>query len=205
MPARAGRSERRRLLVAAMAEWRLPARSDGRRWQALVALLFAVSAVLAGDVMAAPTGQAVAAGAASTAAAVSIPPYQQLPRLNQRAAPTGQPALLLLFAPDCRFCKQQARLMAALQQKCPAAQMALLGVQGERAALQQEVRQLQTPLPAFVASPALLRAIDGVQAVPTSLLVNADGTVLLKHRGMLNAQQLQLLSHQLLAPQCQAG
>lgn len=133
----------------------------------------------------------------------ALPPYQQLPALNQQSSGDGRGALLLLFAPDCRYCKQQARLMAQLKALCPELQMGLIGVQANRAELQQEVRQLQTPLPAFMASPAFLRAIDGVQAIPTSLIIDSDGQLLHKQRGMLGAVALQQLSNQLLAPNCQ--
>lgn len=132
-----------------------------------------------------------------------LPPYQQLARLNQQASPQSGPALLLLFAPDCRYCKQQARRMAQLQAQCPAVRLALLGVQAARAELLQEVRQLKTPLPAYLVNPTFLRAIDGVQAVPTSLILDAEGRLLLKHRGMLGADQLNQLSQTLLAPDCQ--
>jgi hypothetical protein len=91
--------------------------------------------------------------------------------------------------------------MAQLNARCPELAMALVGVLGDLAALQQEVRQLQTPLPAFLADTAFLRIIDGVAAVPMSLLLDAEGKLLLKHRGMLDPQQL-MLSQQLLAPQC---
>jgi thiol-disulfide isomerase/thioredoxin len=132
-----------------------------------------------------------------------LPPYQQLMALNQQPSSNSGPALLLLFAPDCRFCKQQARLMAQLQAQCPSVRLALLGVNASRADLLQEVRQLKTPLPAYLANPTFLRAIDGVQAVPTSLVLDADGRMLLKHRGMLDASQLTQLNQALLAPGCQ--
>ncbi|WP_337880749.1 hypothetical protein [Rheinheimera sp.] len=129
--------------------------------------------------------------------------YQKLPRLNQAAASSGRAALLLLFGPDCRFCKQQARLMQQLQQQCPSVQLALIGVQGSKDELRQEIRQLQTSLPAFAVTAAFLRAIDGVDAVPTNLILDQEGRLLVKHRGMLDDNKLRRLKHGLLAPECQ--
>lgn len=161
----------------------------------LISLLLATPQLAALPVAHLPAGNA-------PAPSQPLPAYQQLSRLNLRPAEHAGPALLLLFGPDCRFCKQQARQMARLQAQCPAAQLALIGVYADRAGLQQEVRQLQTPLPAYLATPAFLRAIDGVQAVPTSLIVSSDGRLLHKQRGMLSATALSQLTDQLLVPGC---
>lgn len=198
MPARAGRSDHHkgRWLAGLTNGWSTAELRPSRHklaWFFSTMFLAVVVPASAANTTAKPAEQPLAP---------AIAPYQQLPRLNQAPAQHGGPTLLLLFGADCRFCKQQARLMASLKTKCPQAQMALVGVQGERTELLQDLRQLQTPLPAFLASPAFLRAIDGVQAVPTSLLLNRDGTLLLKHRGMLDAAQMQLINQQLLAPGC---
>ncbi len=92
--------------------------------------------------------------------------------------------------------------MQQLQQQCPSVQLALIGAQGSKDELRQEIRQLQTSLPAFAATATFLRAIEGVDAVPTNLILDQEGRLLVKHRGMLDDNKLRRLKHGLLAPEC---
>jgi thiol-disulfide isomerase/thioredoxin len=126
----------------------------------------------------------------------------QLPRLNTADIHLKQRTMVLLFTPQCNYCKQQLRHMEQLKMKCPTAQMALVGVQANKFELQSEIRRLTTDLPAFIATAAFLRAIQGFAAVPTSLFFDADGRLLLKHRGMLTHTQLSETALPFLAPSC---
>jgi thiol-disulfide isomerase/thioredoxin len=134
---------------------------------------------------------------------VQIPPYQKLTPLNHITAKASQPTLLLAFAPQCKYCKAQMRVMQQLHQQCPDAAMALIGVQAATSELRHEIRRLQPQLPAFVADTAFLRAIDGIAAVPTSLLLDSQNRLVLKHRGMLQQEDLQRIVQEWLAPSCQ--
>lgn len=114
----------------------------------------------------------------------------ELPVLNQIQFQPNKRTLILLFTPECRYCKQQAILMASLKREYPSAQMVMVGVNASKTELAREVNRLALPLSAFIATPAFLRKIGGVQAVPTSLFLDENHSVLLKHRGALNLTQL---------------
>lgn len=126
----------------------------------------------------------------------------QLPRLNADNIHARQRTMVLLFTPQCSYCKQQLRDMEQLKIKCPTAQMALVGVQADKSALQSEIRRLTPNLPAFMATAAFLRATQGFAAVPTTLFFDADNRLLLKHRGMLTSTQLREIALPFLAPGC---
>jgi len=85
--------------------------------------------------------------------------------------------LMSFFAPDCSWCFRQILAFNELSTGCSAnLQVILIGTQGTRQELQQELRRSQTSLPAFLSSSALQQLIGPISATPVTLLFDPQGT-----------------------------
>lgn len=103
----------------------------------------------------------------------------------------GKPVLMMFFEPDCSWCYRQVRTINRLGEDCGEGFTALaVGVNGNRTALQKELRRLRPDFPAYQASPALVQAIGTVDATPLSLLGDANGDFVDWARGYLPTERL---------------
>lgn len=103
----------------------------------------------------------------------------------------GKPVLMMFFEPDCSWCYRQVRTINRLGEDCGAKFTAIaIGVNGNRAALQKELRRLRPDFPAYQASPALMEAIGEIDATPLSLLGDSNGDFLNWARGYLPEDEL---------------
>lgn len=117
--------------------------------------------------------------------------------------PSSQPQLMMLFAPDCRWCDKQMQHMQQLATQCSQWQFSLLGVNGSSKQLNRVLRQQQVALNAYLADAALLRQLGGVSATPVTLLLDREHKVLGQVQGYQSADRLQQLAAALTGSSCQ--
>lgn len=103
----------------------------------------------------------------------------------------GKPVLMMFFEPDCTWCYRQVRAINDIGRQCGDTFSAIaIGVNGNRQALQKELRRLRPDFPAYQASPELLESLGGIDATPLSLLGNADGDFANWARGYMPSDKL---------------
>lgn len=102
------------------------------------------------------------------------------------------PMMLSFFEPDCPWCARQIRDLEAAGAQCASPlPFALVGVHGDRMELRLMLRRAQAGhLPAFIASPALLEALDGIPATPHAVVLDAKGRALVRMRGYIPLARL---------------
>ncbi|MEW6764663.1 MAG: hypothetical protein AB1344_02590 [Pseudomonadota bacterium] len=102
------------------------------------------------------------------------------------------PLLLSFFEPDCPWCARQIRDLEAAQTQCARPlPFALAGVHGDRMELRLMLRRAKAGhLPAYVASPALQEALDGIPATPHAVILDAQGHPLVRMRGYIPLAKL---------------
>lgn len=102
------------------------------------------------------------------------------------------PLLLSFFEPDCPWCARQIRDLDAAKTQCAQPlPFALVGVHGDRMELRLMLRRAKAGhLPAYVASPALLEALDGIPATPHAVILDAQGHPLVRMRGYIPLAKL---------------
>jgi thioredoxin-related protein len=102
------------------------------------------------------------------------------------------PLLMSFFEPDCTWCARQIRDLEAAKTQCAKPlPFALVGVHGDRMELRLMLRRAKAGhLPAHVASPALLEALDGIPATPHAVILDAQGHPLVRMRGYIPLAKL---------------
>lgn len=102
----------------------------------------------------------------------------------------SKPQLLMFYQPDCRWCGLQMQAMQTTQSACEQVVMQLVGIRGTERQLRAELRRHRSDLPAFWGTETFVRQVGGVEATPMTLLLNANGEEVGRHRGYLNKAQL---------------
>jgi hypothetical protein len=137
--------------------------------------------------------------AALSGAATAAPPglaELELQRLDQPAREqlrrfAGRPSLLMLFEPDCGWCRRQGQVLEAIQRSCGGrVQVLAVGVRGARAALAAEARRRGGGFPVYQASPAFQALTGDLPATPITLLLDEQLQPLGALRGFRDEQQL---------------
>ncbi len=102
------------------------------------------------------------------------------------------PLMLSFFEPDCPWCARQIRDLQAAQAQCAhPLPFALVGVHGERMELRLMLRRLHAEgLPALLATPALLQALEGIPATPHAVILDGQGRALVRMRGYIPQARL---------------
>ncbi|WP_158224583.1 thioredoxin fold domain-containing protein [Agaribacterium haliotis] len=101
------------------------------------------------------------------------------------------PSIVLAFQPNCRWCTKQGQDLSLLQQQCgDLLNLSLLGVKAKRSALKHELQHFDKNLPALEANSKFLKKVRGVQATPSLFFFDADGNLISKRRGYLQAKRL---------------
>jgi hypothetical protein len=96
----------------------------------------------------------------------------------------GDVVVLMFFAPDCSYCFRQARALRALQTQCPSVQPVAIGVNGDRASLQREMRRMGASFPVAQIDKRLRDDIGEVVATPLLLVADRDGMLVTWLRGL---------------------
>ncbi len=88
------------------------------------------------------------------------------------------------FEPDCPWCYRQILMLNDVQQRCSdQLQVILIGTQGTRQQLQNELRRSKTLLPAFASSSALLQLTGPIRATPVTFIFNGQGVKVAELKG----------------------
>ena len=112
----------------------------------------------------------------------------------------GKTVLVNFWATWCGPCRQEIPALMALQHRY-AQQLLIVGLsidEGDPADVKSFVRQLQMNYPVAIAGADLQQQFGGVSAVPTTLVVKSDGTIVTRHVGeldpVLTEQEVRVLS-----------
>lgn len=104
----------------------------------------------------------------------------------------GRVSLLMFFEPGCSWCFKQTRAFNELLEQCPKQlAMAALGVHGNRRELKKALWHLQASFPGLMASPQMLKDMQGVPATPMTLVADEHGVLLSYLRGYIPVDKLQ--------------
>ena len=87
----------------------------------------------------------------------------------------GSTVLMIFFQPDCTFCVKQSKVLNQIQQECSDFQAIAVGVNGSRADLQLELREMRATYPAYEISPALQAEVGKVVGTPLMLVADKQG------------------------------
>jgi thiol-disulfide isomerase/thioredoxin len=149
-------------------------RSDRRRWLAAgLALLLATATTARAD-WTAPVAQPSVFALRAFA----------LPGAPNWMHHSHSPALLVLFQPDCPFCERQFRQVEQFAARRPAVRVLAVALHGTPQALMFELRRAKATVPAYRASPELLRRLGNPATTPQVFLVDAGGHVIWQKRGL---------------------
>lgn len=103
---------------------------------------------------------------------------------------SGNPMLMSFFMPNCRWCQRQHRELIKLQAQCPTIQPIMLGVQGSKLKLKQELKREKNTFPAYIANKNIIKAIGAKSPVPMMILFDKFGEVVLKTVGFTPIEKL---------------
>jgi len=102
----------------------------------------------------------------------------------------GSPLLTSFFMPNCRWCLRQHKVLKNLQARCPKLQTVMLGVQGSKQKLKQELKRERNEFPAYIASRNIINAIGSNSPVPMMLIFNTQGKLAFKTIGYTHESKL---------------
>jgi len=106
----------------------------------------------------------------------------------------GQPVILNLWATWCPPCRRETPMLSRAAAEAGAARVLLVNQGEERAAVQRYLAAEQLPGQAFVLDPSgTLTSLTGSRALPTTLLLDAEGTVQAVHLGEISRVQIDIL------------
>ena len=108
----------------------------------------------------------------------------------------GTALLSSFFMPDCRWCQRQHKVLTQLQTSCPKLQTIMLGVQGNKQKLRQELHREKNTFPAYIANKAIVQAIGAQSPVPMMLIFNQQGQLAFKTIGYTRQAKLSALLKQ---------
>jgi thiol-disulfide isomerase/thioredoxin len=118
----------------------------------------------------------------------------------------GKAILLNFWATWCPPCRAEIPGLIALQKKYEG-RLQIIGVSEDEDPPEQVlkfVKQVGINYPVVMATPELLKAWGGVEALPTTFLVSPEGRVLTKHRGLYSADQADLEARALMGQTVEA-
>jgi peroxiredoxin len=121
------------------------------------------------------------------------------------AALRGNVSVLMFFAPDCPYCFRQARVLNALQESCVGVRAVAVGVNGSRAALQQEMRHMHAEFPVAQIDSRLQADIGEIVATPLMLVGDRSGMLVTWLRGLQDGATLRSLVERIDTTACAAA
>ena len=108
----------------------------------------------------------------------------------------GTPLLTSFFMPDCRWCQRQHKVLTQLQSSCPKLQTIMLGVQGSKQKLRQQLKREKNTFPAYIANKEIVQAVGAQSPVPMMLIFNQQGQLAFKTIGYTRQAKLSALLKQ---------
>ncbi len=106
----------------------------------------------------------------------------------------GRPVILNLWATWCPPCRRETPMLSHAAAEAGAAPILLVNQGEERAAVQRYLAAEQLPGQAFVLDPdGTLSALTGSRALPTTLLIDGQGTVIEAHMGEISRVQIDIM------------
>ena len=99
----------------------------------------------------------------------------------------GAPTLVLLFEPECAWCRRQ---VAVLNDLGDCVQRVAIGVDGGRRRLIEALHNMKPSFPAYQASAAFVRDLGGSPPTPQLLLADAEGRYVTHLRGYQDREAL---------------
>ncbi|WP_170308246.1 thioredoxin fold domain-containing protein [Parashewanella tropica] len=101
-------------------------------------------------------------------------------------AQAGKLSVIMLFQPQCSWCKKQAQQLTQLQQRCQHQfHISLVGTNGSKRQLKRSLKHYDDELLAAKASKVFLRKIGGFKASPTTIFYDQNGNEVAKRRGYI--------------------
>lgn len=120
-------------------------------------------------------------------------PAMPLQNADTLGSLAGQPTILVLFQPHCPWCRLQFKESNKVLAQHPKAQIVAIALWGSRRQLLRELRKDRAQLPAYLASPALIKALGDPRGTPRSYVISADGKLLVQGRGLQKADKLTMV------------
>ena len=102
----------------------------------------------------------------------------------------GKPALVILFQPNCGYCKAQMRNVQAFVGQNRKYQTFAVSEYGSKRALERMLRQGNIDIPAYKSSPSLLRFLGNPRGSPHTFLIDRYGRVIIAARGTQTIAQI---------------
>ncbi|RLV59899.1 hypothetical protein D5018_09450 [Parashewanella curva] len=101
-------------------------------------------------------------------------------------AQPGKLSVVMLFQPECSWCKKQAQQLTQLKQQCQQQfHISLIGTNGSKRQLKRSLKYYDKGLQAAIASKVFLRKIGGFKASPTTIFYDETGNKVAKRRGYI--------------------
>jgi thiol-disulfide isomerase/thioredoxin len=107
----------------------------------------------------------------------------QSPAMDEMSQFNHKTIIINFFEPECNWCYRQIIALEKLPESCNGVQVLLVGIHGNRQALQRELRRTKSTIPSYEASQALLALTDDIDATPITFIINTHGTITHKVRG----------------------
>ncbi|RYV00488.1 hypothetical protein SOPP22_16860 [Shewanella sp. OPT22] len=118
--------------------------------------------------------------------------------------PTGKLSVVMLFQPDCSWCKKQEKALSTIHASCTSTfNFHIVGTQGSRNQLKRELNHYHQNISAYKSTTQFLRQVGGFKASPTTLFFDASGTLLGKRRGYLELLKMKQLINSLTYNKCE--
>ena len=121
-------------------------------------------------------------------------PAQALRDAPDFATHIGEPAIVILFQPECAWCQIQFKESAALIQDRPDINIVAISLKGTRRDLLKELRSASADLPAYRSSPAVLEALLNPKTTPLVYLVDSKGALRYAGRGLHKRDKLEQMA-----------
>lgn len=110
---------------------------------------------------------------------------------NNVAASDDKVTIAMVYQPDCKWCKKQGQWLAKAHKQCNKnIDIVLIGNNGKKQQLKRELKHFHQEIPAYQANRKLLMAVGGIEASPTTLVFNSQGTLIAKRRGFITDNKL---------------
>lgn len=119
--------------------------------------------------------------------AQSATPLRDSPPLNHLF---GKPAIIVLFQPNCGYCKVQMRTNKAFIAENPGFQTFAISEFGSHNALERMLNSARTDIKAYKSSGALLKVLGYPSGSPRTFLVDSFGRIILAAKGTQSIDQL---------------
>jgi len=108
----------------------------------------------------------------------------------------GSPLITAFFMPNCRWCQRQHKVLKKIQHSCPQIQTVMLGVQGSKQKLRQELIREKNTFPAYLANNNIVQAIGADSPVPMLLFFDQQGELAFKTVGYIREKKLTAMLNQ---------